>query len=129
MLFVMNMEIECIRISCCFTFRLDAAICFKEDEIIIGSSAAALTRSFPNNVIMHPLKYLSDRRCNPNCNAGVVCLVSCFESRRWKWKGIFLSFASRIPIKSNASVWSVFSWSASVACIVWRLSRVTVSPP
>ena len=129
MLFVMNMEIECIQISCCLTFRLDAAICFKEDEIVIGSSAAALTRSFPNNVIMHPLQYLSDRHCNPNCNTGVVCPVLCFECRLLKWKENFLSFVSPIPIKSNASVWSVFSWSASVACIVWRLSRVTVSPP
>ena len=124
----MNTEIECIHIICCITFSLDAAICFKEDEIVIGSSATALTRSFPNNVIMHPLQYLSDRHCNPNCNVGVVCLVSCFDSRLWKWKGNFLSFASPIPIKSSASVWNAFSWSASVACIVWRLSRVIVSP-
>ncbi|KAK8833540.1 hypothetical protein WA577_001474 [Blastocystis sp. JDR] len=51
---------------------LDASVFFNDGEIVIGSSAAVLTKSFPNNVINHPMHYLDNHKCCSDCNSGVT---------------------------------------------------------
>lgn len=103
-----------------------ASIYFRDNEVIVGSSASQLASSFPENVINHPLHYLDGRSCSPDCNASVVwCSESCVCRKQQSRTAIRCStFPS--PRKRSVSLWSACSWSASrrsTPCLRCRCTR------
>ena len=123
---VMNTVIDGFSIFDSLLNSLDAAVFFNDGEVVIGSSAAVLTKSFPNNVINHPMHFLDHRTCCSDCNSGVVCFLSLLPPRPLKWMESIPCFASLLPMEWSGYRWSEYSSSASSASSIWLSSRLTV---
>lgn len=124
-LYVMNMAIDGFSWFWSLSNSLDASVFFNDGEIVIGSSAAVLTKSFPNNVINHPMHYLNNHKCCSDCNSGVVCFLSLLSRRPLKWMETTPCFAFPLPAELSAYRWRKYSSSASNASSIWLFSPST----